>query len=279
MEIEVISRLTTLGHPQRMAVFRLLMRRYPDQVSAGELAVALDLRSSTLSAYLAALMQADLVTQTRIGTSLRYAVNLHEVRATFDFLLQDCCNGRPQVCTPIPVRAGPVRKNDRTWNILFVCTGNSARSILAETILRDTAGDRFTVFSAGCRPSSRVDAQALEVLRTRGHDTSVLKPKSLQSFMGPEAPAMDVIITVCDRAANQLSASWGNHPVCAHWGVADPLASGHTRAERRRVMLQAYATLKARIDAFTELPITSLDRLALQSALDAIAGIQPETTT
>ena len=102
MEKEIPDRLATLGHPQRLELFRLLMRRYPDRVPAGELAEALSLKPSTLSAYLSALMRAGLVTQERNGTSLRYSMNMPEVRRTFDYLLNDCCRGRPDICAPAP---------------------------------------------------------------------------------------------------------------------------------------------------------------------------------
>src|SRR6056297_1809140 len=109
METEIPARLATLGHPQRLAIFRLLMRRYPDRVPAGELAEALNLKASTLSAYLSALMQAGLVSQERVGTSLRYAIAMAQVRETFDFLLLDCCRGRPDLCSPVsfPAISGP----------------------------------------------------------------------------------------------------------------------------------------------------------------------------
>ncbi len=104
METLIPSRLTTLGHPQRLALFRLLIRRYPDRVPAGELAGALGLKPSTLSAYLSALMQAGLVSQERAATSLRYAIDMDEVRRTFDYLLLDCCRGRPELCLPVPLK-------------------------------------------------------------------------------------------------------------------------------------------------------------------------------
>src|SRR6056297_270932 len=128
MEQAIPARLSILGHPQRLAVFRLLMRRYPDRVPAGELAEALDLRASTLSAYLAALSRAGLVSQERVGTSLRYRVAMSEVRRTFDYLLLDCCRGRPELCSPVSSTAatGILPMSDRKYSVLFICTGNSA---------------------------------------------------------------------------------------------------------------------------------------------------------
>ncbi|MEO1798773.1 MAG: helix-turn-helix transcriptional regulator, partial [Pseudomonadota bacterium] len=127
MEILIPHRLSILGHPQRLALFRLLMRRYPNRVPATELAQALALKPNTLSTYVHALMQADLVTQERVGTSLRYAINMDTVRETFDYLLRDCCRGRPEICSPLTSfdLFGDSPMTDRKYNVLFICTGNS----------------------------------------------------------------------------------------------------------------------------------------------------------
>ncbi|MGY6634584.1 MAG: metalloregulator ArsR/SmtB family transcription factor [Alkalilacustris sp.] len=252
-------RLTTLGHPQRLAVFRLLMRRYPDRVSAGELAEALALRPSTLSAYLAALMQAGLVTQTRRGTSLRYAIAPEAVRDTVDYLLHDCCRGRPELCAqPAPARAGS------TWRVLFVCSGNSARSILAEAILRHEGGSQFEAHSAGIRPRAAPDPQVLALLREAGHDTTPLHCKPLEDMCRPDIPPFDLVLTVCDRAANRDGPAWPGRPLSAHWGIP-PV--GRTPDALRA----AHDALQARIRALLALPLGGMDRRAVQGALDDIA--------
>ncbi len=271
MEKDIASRLATLGHPQRLAIFRLLMRRYPDRVAAGEVADVLALKPSTLSAYLGALMQAGLVTQERQGTSLRYSMNMTEVRRTFDYLLNDCCRGRPDICAPAPTLKGGPDMADRTYNALFICVGNSARSIFAETLLRDIAGDRFTAWSAGTRPFSELNPFALEVLKAKGHDIAGLRAKNVSEFTGAGAPVMDFVFTVCDRAANEECPAWEGQPVTAHWSTPDPVKAEGTDAEKALAFQHAYGALRNRISIFAALPFDTLDRVSLQAVVDDIA--------
>ena len=273
MELLITNRLSTLGHPQRLALFRLLMRRYPDRVPATELAQALRLKPSTLSTYVNALMQAGLVTQEREGTSLRYAIQMYAARQTFHYLLRDCCRGRPEICSPFTLSGfdgdGPM--TDRKYNVLFICTGNSARSIFAESILRKEAEDRFVAYSAGTKPRSELNPFALEVLKQKGHDTSVLESKNVSVFQGDDAPDFDFVFTVCNQAANEECPAWTGQPVSAHWGMPDPVKVEGSNAEKSLAFHQSYGALLNRINAFTALPISSLDRIALQKAVDDIA--------
>ncbi len=278
MEIELSHRLAILGHPQRLAVFRLLMRRYPDQVAAGEIGTALDIRPSTLSSYLAALVQAGLVVQTRQATWMRYSIRVGEVRSTLDDLFLDCCRGRPELCSPLLVtpHSEPDRMTDPKFNVLFICTGNSARSIFAESILRTLAGDRFNAYSAGTRPSSDLNGFAVQVLRDKGHDVAPLRAKNVDAFKGADAPPLDFVFTVCDQAANEDCPAWEGQPVSAHWGMPDPVKSAGTDAQKSLAFQQAYGVLKNRIAAFSALPLRELDRISLQRAVDDIAR-QPAT--
>jgi protein-tyrosine-phosphatase/DNA-binding transcriptional ArsR family regulator len=273
MEILIPNRLSTLGHPQRLALFRLLMRRYPNRVPATELAQALDLKPNTLSTYVNALMQAGLVTKERVGTSLRYAIHMDAVRETFDYLLRDCCRGRPEICSPLTSFGfdGDSPMTDRKYNVLFICTGNSARSIFAESILRKEAGDRFVAYSTGTKPRSELNPFALEVLEQKGHDISVLESKNVSVFRGEGAPDFDFVLTVCNQAANEECPAWTGQPVSAHWGMPDPVKVEGSNAEKSLAFHQSYGALLNRIKAFTALPIASLDRIALQKAVDDIA--------
>ncbi len=266
MEIVIPSRLATLGHPQRLALFRLLMRRYPDQVPAQEIAQALDLRPSTLSAYLNALMSAGLITQTRAGTSLRYAADMNGVGETFDYLFNDCARGRAALNLQ-----RPSAMTQGTHKVLFICTGNSARSIFAETLLREIGGDRFEVYSAGTRPRSELNPFALDVLRQKGHDTAPLRAKNVSEFQGPDAPVFDFVFTVCDLAANEDCPAWPGQPISGHWGLPDPVKATGTDAQKSLAFHHTYGALHRRITAFAALPLEQLDRISLQRAVDDLA--------
>ncbi len=273
MEDLISKRLTTLGHPQRLALFRLLMRRYPDRVPAAELASALGVKASTLSAYLNALMQVDLVSQTREGTSLKYAVHLQTARETIEYLTFDCCRGRPEICA---FDAAPNTRlvQDRPMNVLFVCTGNSARSIFAEALLSKIANEQFAAYSAGLHPRGEIHPMAVEVLTANGHDSASFTSKNLTQFQGDDAPPFDCVITVCDRAANEDCAAWSGSPICGHWGLPDPAQNLGSDQEQRRVFASAYECLHRRISEFSRLPFAALDRLALQKAVDEIGQMK-----
>jgi arsenate reductase len=245
------------------------MRRYPDRVPAGELGQALAIKPSTLSAYLSALVQAGLVTQDRVATSLQYTVDMDRVNHTFDYLFNDCCRGRPDLCATAPLVRNAM--STTKYNVLFICTGNSARSIFAEAILRKEAGDRFNAYSAGTLPRSELNPFALDVLRNAGHDVSVLKSKHVAVFTEPGAPAFDFVFTVCDQAANEECPAWSGQPVSAHWGMPDPVKATGTDAEKSLAFQRTYGGLSNRIKLFTALPIASLDRMSLQQAVDDIA--------
>jgi arsenate reductase len=277
MDLLIPKRLATLGHPQRLAVFRLLMRRYPDRVPATELAVALDLKPNTLSNYVNALMQTGLVSQEREGTSLRYTIDMDVARQTIDYLLLDCCRGRPEICTPsYDAPRNPAAH--RPYNVLFLCTGNSARSIFAEAILRQIAGDRFHAFSAGTHPQASINPIACEVLQHNGYDTATLMSKHLSTFQGPDAPVFDFVFTVCDAAANEDCPAWPSQPITAHWGLPDPVTITGTQAQQAVAFQQVFDTLAHRLRGFASLPITSLNPMSLQRAIDDLARHETKET-
>ncbi|WP_028035778.1 arsenate reductase ArsC [Chelativorans sp. J32] len=156
------------------------------------------------------------------------------------------------------------------YNVLFLCTGNSARSILAEAILRKDGGDRFRAFSAGSQPKGEVHPFALELLRTMNQDTAFARSKSWDEFATSDAPKMDFVFTVCDSAASEACPVWPGQPMTAHCAVPDPAAATGTDAERRLAFADAYRQLSNRISAFLSLPLASIDRMSLQGKLREI---------
>lgn len=277
MESILTDRLSTLSHPHRMAVFKLLMRRYPDQVPAGEIAEALSLKSSTASVYLSALTRTKLISQRRDGTRLLYSVNLDTTRDVVSGLFVDCCRGRADLCPPpfSDMLKAIAPAPDRIFNVLFLCTGNSARSIIAEAILRDLAGDRFRAFSAGTAHRSAPNPIAVEALAAKGHDVSLLRSKNISEFQGDDAPQMDFIFTVCDRAANEECPTWRGQPTSGHWGMSDPVKVEGTYAEKQLAFHQTYGAMHNRLTAFTALSFGGLSRSALQNKIDEIGTDAP----
>jgi protein-tyrosine-phosphatase len=160
--------------------------------------------------------------------------------------------------------------SDRVFNVLFLCTGNSARSILAERLIERWGKGRFKGFSAGSRPKGEVHPMALEVLRRNHFETEGLRSKDWLEFAGPDAPAMDFVFTVCDKAAAEPCPIWPGQPMTAHWGVPDPAAAEGDEEARMAAFRRAFTELSNRISLFVSLPLASLDRLKLQEALDAI---------
>jgi arsenate reductase (thioredoxin) len=165
---------------------------------------------------------------------------------------------------------------DRPYNVLFLCTGNSARSILAEALLNHWSRDKFRSFSAGSFPKGRVHPMALEILTRLNLSTADLRSKSWDEFAAAGAPPLDFIITVCDNAAGEVCPIWPGKPMTAHWSIADPAAVEGDEAANRAAFLKALAELEARIKLFVNLPIQSLDRMALHEQLESIAGSAPE---
>lgn len=166
---------------------------------------------------------------------------------------------------------------DRTYTVLFLCTGNTARSILAESILRKDGAGRFRSFSAGSTPKGEVNPFALRVLKSLDYPTDGMRSKSWLEFAKPGAPVMDFVFTVCDNAAGESCPVWPGHPATAHWGIEDPAAVEGTDLEKEAAFLTAFRYLKNRISAFTSLPLAGIDRLALGTRLREIGRSEGAT--
>jgi protein-tyrosine-phosphatase len=166
--------------------------------------------------------------------------------------------------------------NDRIFNVLFLCTGNSARSIMAEAILSRLSAGRFRAFSAGSHPKGEVDARALTLLTRLHFDVSASRSKSWDEFAVAGAPNLDFVFTVCDDAAGETCPFWPGQPMTAHWGVPDPAAVEGTEMEKWAAFRDTFNRLENRIKIFTSLPLASLDRIKLKEHLDAI-GKTPDS--
>ena len=271
-----IRAFSALGHDGRLSVFRLLMRHAPHGVRAGEIAAALDMRPNSLSTNLGLLEDAGLIRSCRDGRAIRYCVNLPAAGALAAYFVDDIGRGRPDLLSKISTLPGTDRKDatvmpntpDTDFNVLFICSGNSARSIFAEALLRDIGTGKFQAFSAGTRPNTQLNPFALEVLKRNGHDVSGMRSKHSSEFEAPGMPVMDFVFTVCDTAAHEECPPWPGQPITGHWGLPDPVKATGTDAEKALAFAQTYADLRRRITVFAALPFESLSRVALQARVD-----------
>ena len=171
-----------------------------------------------------------------------------------------------------------MQNNDqKIKNVLFLCTGNSARSILAESILNREGQGRFKAYSAGSMPTGKVHPYALDLLRNNNHPVDELRSKSWDEFAKPDAPVFDFVFTVCDNAASEVCPVWPGQPMTAHWGVPDPAAAEGNEALRRLAFADTYRFMSNRISVFVNLPLASLDKLSLQKRLNEIGSSIPNS--
>ena len=166
--------------------------------------------------------------------------------------------------------------SERVFNVLFLCTGNSARSILAEAILNHVGKGRFRAFSAGSHPAGKVNSFAIELLAKQGLEVADLRSKSWDEFAVQGAPHIDFVFTVCDNAAGEICPVWPGHPMTAHWGIDDPAAAEGGDEDKRRAFSKAFAEMNRRISLFTNLPLARLDALAIKRELDRIGDLRDQ---
>jgi len=270
---DAVQLLSALAHETRLRVFRVLVGR--PGLPAGDLARALDMPPSTLSFHLKDLRMAGLVESRRERRQVLYTANFDALTALISFLAEDCCAGHPELCLPgqRPAQAETsimTGAPDKVFNVLFLCTGNSARSIMAEAILNREGMGKFHAYSAGSRPRGRLDPVAVQLLERANYPVAELRSKSWDEFAAPDAPRMDFVFTVCDDAAGEVCPVWPGQPMTAHWGVPDPGGFEGGDKERYLFYSDVFRMLYNRISIFTHLPIRSLDKLSLQKRLDEI---------
>ena len=277
MEMSAASRIfAALSQESRLAVLRLLLAQGASGMAAGELAGRLGMPASTSSFHLSALQRAGLVAATRQGRQIIYAARIAALRELLAFLTETCCGGRPELCGDLAALL-PVSFEERNpmtpaFNVLFLCTRNSARSIIAEAIVNRFAGERFRAYSAGSDPAAAPMPAVLEKLRALGHDVSGLHSKSWRLFAGPEAPRLDFVIGLCDTFDGQACPDFGDKAVTASWSLPDPAKFTGAGAEREAMLNELYGSLYRRIMIFINLPFDKLDRMAVRGRLDEIGA-------
>lgn len=276
--------LAALSQDSRLEVFRVLVQAGADGLAARKIADQLGITPSALSFHLKELTHAALVSPRQAGRSIIYSANLDTMGGLVEYLSQDCCKGI--ACGPVDglwtnaaARASAQLQDlhrqggnmtDKIYNVLFLCTGNSARSIMAEALLNTMGKGRFRAYSAGSHPTGTVNPLAIEQIRGTGYPLTELRSKSWEEFGQPDAPHMDFVFTVCDNAAGEVCPVWPGHPVSAHWGFADPAAVEGSQEQQRAAFNKVYRQILTRMNLFTSLPLQMLERNAIQAQVDAI---------
>ena len=272
--IDAAAGFAALAQETRLNLMRVLASRGASGLSAGELANQLHQPPSTLSFHLAALEQAGLIQSVRRGRQLIYSVRFFGLRALFGFLTETCCAGRPELCGDLarlfPDDLPEEEPMTAAFNVLFLCTHNSARSLMAQAILEKVGRGKFNAYSAGSHPARAPMPEVVAKLKALGHDVSGLHCKSWNQFTGPDAPQMDFVITLCDTLHGQDCPDVGNNPVTAAWPLPDPAKFKGTPAEHATMINELYGMIRRRLEIFVNLPYASLDRMAMKKRLDEL---------
>lgn len=285
MEIEhAVTALSALAQETRLAIYRYLLQAGTEGVPAGRIGEHFGIPAATLSFHLRTLKQAGLVHCQREGRVLRYSAHFDQMNALLDFLMENCCAASDETCAvprcALPPNLAPDPKgkvmNERKFNILFLCTGNSARSILAESLMNHWGRDKFMAYSAGSMPTGKVNPYALDLLNRLHMPVAGARSKSWDEFADPGAPHLDFVVTVCDNAAGEVCPVWPGQPITSHWGVPDPAAVEGSDTEKTQAFREAFRVLENRIKIFASLPLASLDRLKIKDEMDEIGKVLPD---
>lgn len=271
-EASALEGFGSLAQPTRLAAVRHLLVAHPGSLPAGEIARLCEVPHNTMSSHLSILSRAGLISAEKDGRSMNYRADIDGFRGLLEFLSRDCCNGRPELCGDafdLPSEATG-KFMTPAFNVLFLCTKNSARSIIAEALLEKIGRGRFRAYSAGSEPAAEPVPEVIERLKALGHDVSHLHSKSWDEFRGPDAPRMDFIIALCDAPNNQFCPDFGNQFVTGAWPLPDPAQFTGSPTERTTLLNELYAMIRRRIEIFTSLPFDALDRMAIKARLDEI---------
>ena len=278
---EAVALLGALAQPTRLEIFRLLMRYPPHGLAAGDIGRLLAVQHNTLSTHLSALEHVGLLVSRRQGRHIIFASSSARADGLLTFLAEACCSATPPVCSGPSEPVFPARKEVKAskdpLRVLFICTGNSARSIMAEALLNREGLGRITAFSAGSRPNEAPHPLALNLLVELGYDVDEFRSKSWDEFTAKDAPSFDLIVTVCDDAAESGCPAFPGAPLTVHWGLDDPaLVEGPVEA-RRAAFRQSYRDLSARVTALVNLPLDTVPLTELASTLAAIGRMDGAT--
>jgi len=267
-----MAALSALAQETRLDIFRILVRAGLEGLAAGVLSERLGLVAPNLSFHLNHLRNAGLVWSRREGRSIIYAANFDAMNEFIAYLTENCCE--EQARTVGSGQPRPTATVDHELNVLFLCTRNTARSIMAECALNRWGKGRFRGFSAGSHPRRSVHPIARQVLRELRYDTQPLRSKSWNEFARPDGPVLDFVFTLCDRAASEECPAWPGQPICAHWGITDPVTFSGTPEAKRRFFLSVYRELEHRIKIFTSLPIDTLEPFAVERRVKEIGQLK-----
>jgi len=265
-----------LAQPTRLKAFRKLVAVHPDGLPAGEISSVCEVPHNTMSTHLTALTRAGLVTVARDGRTMNYRADVKGLRGLIRFLASECCNGRLELCGDlarlVPEEVDDIKDNAMSpaFNVLFLCTQNSARSIIAEALLQKIGKGHFNAYSAGSQPAAQPMPEVIARLTALGHDVSQLRSKSWDEFTGPNAPRMDFVIALCDTLDGQVCPDLGVKVITAAWPLPDPAKFTGSATERTTLLNELYAMIRRRLEVFTSLPFSSLDKLAIKARVDEI---------
>jgi arsenate reductase len=267
----IVAALAALAQETRLDILRLLIERGSEGMPAGEIGDRLKLPSPTLSFHLNQLRHARLVDSQRHSRLIIYNPKFHTMKDLLDYLSDNCCADRPLKTAPLLPHRVPAPKYQ--YNVLFLCTRNSARSIMAECAMNRWGEGRFRAFSAGSNPRGEVHPITVQVLKQLGYGTDVLSSKNWNEFAQPGSRKLDFVFTLCDRAAAETCPAWPGQPVRAHWGVEDPVAVSRGAA-KRKAFEKAYIEVEQRIRIFAALPVEILERFALEHWVNEIGKLR-----
>jgi protein-tyrosine-phosphatase/DNA-binding transcriptional ArsR family regulator len=264
--------LSALAQETRLELFRMLGAQGATGMAAGDIAASLRIPASTASFHLTAMERAGLLQATRRGRHVIYAVRHFALRELMAFLAEPMGEAVPgtrediAAMLPAPAATGL----QPAFNVLFLCTANAARSIMAEAILNRVGAGRFNAYSAGSAPARNPNPTVIARLAALGHDTSRLRSKAWDEFTGHQAPRMDFVIALCDTLDDQACPDFGHRALTCSWPLPDPAKFGGGPVEQATMLNELYASLLRRVLIFINLPFSTLDRLAVQRRMDEL---------